>query len=209
MAQAIEIPSQRLMRAAPSTEEIKLRPGQYLIRTPDNFTEERVGRKVVKVPIPYNGTAYGIEFRNNIAVIDDVTVAQLREVMLDELEGDENRLAPWWRAGKAADLARALASDFGYVVVPELPKLKRLTKAQIYATSNPDIESGDLADAMAPRAPGDAPGQDTERRQAPVSGRRLSGVDYRGNAEASEVEGMPEQPPEAKPRGTPTRARRK
>jgi len=181
----------------PTSDEIKLKPGQYLIRTPDNFEEVRVGRKVERIPRPYSGSAYGIVFQDNVAVIDDLTVAELREVMLEELDGDETRLPPWWQKASAADLARKIQSDFGYDVYPELPKLKRMTKSQILATSDIDDKGANPADAMAPRATADAPGEDstqaTRKRTAPVSGRTVLGVD--AEADAGQ---MPDQPPTAR-----------
>jgi hypothetical protein len=187
----LEVPSQR-RTVVLDKSNVKLRPGQYLIKTPEVFdiTKGRRGEEI-RTRRSYNGTAYGVKFENNIAVIDDESVREIREVMLDELEGDETRLPPWFRDpnGSAADLARKMQSDFGYEVTPELPKLKRLTKAQIAASAPYDPDD----DRLLARGASDEPGEDSTARMSPHGRAHVPGVDDTGDEDGRA--GMPAEPP--------------
>jgi hypothetical protein len=196
----LEVPSQR-RAVLIDKDNIKLRPGQYLIKTPENFTvaKDRRGQEV-RTRVSYNGSAYGVVFQNNVAIIDDETVREIRDVMLDELDGDPDKLPPWFGGpnGSAEGLARKLQSDFGYEVTPELPKLKRMTKAQIAASSHPTDEQDSIT---VQRVASDQPGQDSESqtrttRATPAAAVALPGVDDDGVEEGRA--GMPAQPPEPK-----------
>lgn len=193
----LEVPSQR-RAVLISKENVRLRPGQYLIKTPEifNTTRDRRGNEV-RTRVSYNGTAYGVKFENNVAIIDDESVREIREVMLDELEGDTDRLPPWFRdpEGSAAELARKLQSDFGYEVTPELPKLRRLTKQQIAASHGRDPED----EITIAQAKSDRPGRNSNvdqkaKRATPAAAVALPGVDDAGVEEGRD--GMPAQPPE-------------
>lgn len=190
---ALEVPSQR-RAVVLDKSNVKLRPGQYLIKTPEVIDVQRDRRGAeVRVRRSYNGTTYGVKFENNIAVIDDESVREIREVMLAELEGDETRLPPWFRDpnGSAADLARKIQSDFGYEVTPELPKLRRLTKAQIAASAPYDPED----EKLLARGETDQPGEDSTARSTSPHGRaHLPGVDDTGEEEGRV--GMPAEPPQ-------------
>ena len=186
-----EIRPQRLAREIDPTS-IKLKPGQYLITTPENYEEYTVGREKHRSRVSYNGTAYGIRFEDGRAVIDDETVREIRDVMLAELEGDENRLPPWFRDenGSAEDLARKLQSDFGYTVTPKLRPLKKMNRAQIYASGTAKYNESDELTAARSADAGEGqhvpePGQ-MGKRQAPSQGRKVLGVDP--DAEVKEPE---------------------
>jgi hypothetical protein len=180
-----EVRAQRRPKAI-TPDSVRLRPGQYLIRTPDNYevTKDRHGAEQRTLRM-YNGSAYGVRFENNVAIIDDESVREIREVLLGELEGDTDKLPPWFRDpnGSAEALARALQSDFHYEVTPELVKLRRLTKQQI-AAGNADNPRDELT-------------IERTATHATTTGRALPGVDDDGDAEGRE--GMPAQPRERKP----------
>jgi hypothetical protein len=188
----LEVQPQR-RRVLIDKDNVRLRPGQYLIKTPEQYvlSKDRRGEQV-RTRISYDGTAYGVQFNNNVAIIDDESVREIREVMLSELEGDETRLPLWFTSAVA--LCRKIKSDFGYEITPELPKLPRMTKAMIAASHgvNP------LDETTIVQAPSDRPGQNTQQRErvTAVASRPLPGVDDDGVEEGRE--GMPAQPPQAK-----------
>lgn len=144
MGIAVELESQR-QQVIRDVADIKLRPGQYLIRTRENHEKarDRDGLPVQGARIPYNGTAYGVQFRNNIAVIDDVSVGEIADLMLVEVGGDPTKLLEPFRLRSAERLARLLQSDFGYEIVPGLAKLPRLSRTRIAELNELAAEGGD------------------------------------------------------------------
>lgn len=182
----VEVNPQRRAKVITS-ENIKLRPGQFLIRTPEVYEEVKVGRNTVRQLRPYNGSAHGVAFTNNVAVIDDESVREIRDVMLSEIEGDENKLPAWLRNASAEDLARQLASDFGYTVFPELSKLK-LTRRQIERTMPGANDGSDRPVTM-------GEGGGANLRETPMVSRPLPGVDDAGIAgDQGTRDGMPSEP---------------
>lgn len=173
------VPATPQRRRHVEATDIRLEPGQYLIRTPEIVTTQvdRQGRER-SVRQPYNGEAYKVMFRDNIAVIDDTSVAEIREEVLREVQGDEGRVPSWYDNAEA--LARKLQSDFGYEVIPTLRKLPKISNSEFRRMMpRGDGQGGQMSSELASQ-------MNTVGHSAPTSGRKLHGIDP--DAEVTEPE---------------------